>query len=200
MAPGLPFAHLNLRFNPFGEPAPEERDGLAIVDLPEFGPGEVVQFLGESGHGKTTHLLALRARDPRAVYEKLEEGEDRWRSCPSGPAPFLLDEAQRIRRSWRRRLFAEARTLALGTHEDLSAYSDRPVRTVRLVGLTTPPRLRDIVDRRIEWARRGPGPVPVVPDPTLRVLMERHGGDVRAIFGLLYDSLQKQKEPGHVQV
>lgn len=200
MAPGLPFAHLNLRFNPFGEPAPEERGALAIVDLPALGPGEVVQFLGESGHGKTTHLLALRARDPRAVYEKLEEGDDRWRSRPGETVPFLLDEAQRIRGSWRRRLFTQTRTLALGTHEDLSAYSDRPVRTVRLVGLTTPPRLRAIVDRRIEWARRGPGPVPVVPDPTLHVLMERHGGDVRAIFGLLYDSLQKQKEPGHVQV
>lgn len=200
MAVGLPFAHLNLRFNPFGEPAPEEREVLAIVDLPALGPEEVVQFLGEGGHGKTTHLLALRARDSRAIYEKLEEGQDLWRSRPSPAVPFLLDEAQRIRPRFRPRLFAKARTLALGTHEDLSAYADRPVRTVRLAGLTTAPRLREIVDRRIEWARRGPGPVPVVSDMALRVLIERHGGDLRAIFGLLYDSLQKQKDPGHVQV
>jgi len=200
MGPGLPFAHLNLRWNPFGEPTPEERAGLAIVTLPELRSGDVVQIVGESGHGKTTHLLALRASHRHAVYEKVEEGEDRWRSRLPSAGPFLLDEAQRLRPRLRRRLFATAETLALGTHEDLSTLTERPVHTVHLSRLTTVARLQAIVERRIEWARRGSGPVPVVPEDALLALASTYGSDVRAIEWRLYEIFQHLKEPGHVQV
>ena len=63
--PGLAFAHLNLRRNPFGEPLRAERGELAVADrsmLEEWverlqRPGFAVQFLGGCGRGKTTHLL-----------------------------------------------------------------------------------------------------------------------------------------------
>ena len=74
----LPFAHLNLRRNPFGEFSVEERAQLAVVDLEPAiahlssdvanGRGAVVQVLGEKGFGKTTHLLALYSRHPGASY------------------------------------------------------------------------------------------------------------------------------------
>ena len=68
----LPFAHLNLRFNPFGEATPEERAKLAVVDIERFAqrlcaPGFAVQFIGEHGRGKSTHLLALHARSLRRI-------------------------------------------------------------------------------------------------------------------------------------
>lgn len=195
----LPFAHLNLRINPFGEPSVEARAALAVVDLPELRSGDPVQFVGESGRGKTTHLLALLARHPGAVYERLRENGDRYAARVPAAVPFLLDEAQRLRPQLLRRLFSQHRTLALGTHDDLSRFSDRPLRTLHFSGLTLA-RLRAIVARRIEWARRGPGPVPVVSDAALQTLLDRHASDVRAIEGRLYESFQSLQEPGDVQV
>jgi len=193
----LPFAHLNLRFNPFGEPDLADRPGLAVVELPALATGDAVQFVGESGRGKTTHLLALAARRPEAVYRKLDPGEDRCELPDSGL--LLLDEAQRLRSTLLRRLFAARLTLALGTHEDLSRFASKPLTTVRLAGLSLD-RLRAVVCRRIEWARRGPGPVPVVADASLVVLLSRHGDDLRAIEWRLYDAVQAMKERGHVPV
>jgi len=195
----LPFAHLNLRFNPFGEAGLADRGELAVVDLPPLRGGDVVQFVGDSGRGKTTHLLALLARYPGAVYERLDEGQDRCRGEVPRTGLFLLDEAQRLRPSLLPRLLGREGPLALGTHADLSAAAGRPLPSVRLSGLD-PARLRAILERRIAWARRGPGPVPVVGDSTLRELIRRHGDDLRAIEGTLYDAFQGMKETGHVEV
>jgi len=111
--PGLPFAHLNLRRNPFGEVAAEERPALAVVDeaaldglaarLRAALDGDArttVQLLGEKGFGKTTHLLALRARFVGSPYRHVAEGE---RPAPDPAAlpqskPFFLDESQRVPR------------------------------------------------------------------------------------------------------
>lgn len=199
MTPFFPFARLNLRWNPFGEPPREERGGLAVVDLPELRPGDPVQILGERGRGKTTHLLALAARHPGAVYECVPEGEDRFAGAAADGGVYLLDEAQRARPRLLRRLLDRPLAVALGTHEDLSGAAGRPLRTVRAGGLTAD-RLGEILRRRIEWARRGPGPVPRVPAESVRRLIERHGDDVRAIEGVLYDAFQEMKEPGDVQV
>jgi len=195
----IPFAHLNLRFNPFGEAGLDERPSLAVVDVPSLVPGDVVQFVGDCGRGKTTHLLALWAQYPGAVYERLDEGQD---SC-RGPVPasglLLLDEAQRLRPALLRRLLRREGPVALGTHVDLSAAARRPIPTILLRGLDVP-KLRRIVERRIGWARRGAGPVPEVPETALRALIQRHGDDVRAIEGTLYDAIQSMKEPGPVEV
>jgi hypothetical protein len=189
----LAFSHLNLRFNPFGEiPAPDLAR-LALVSCPDLVEGEVVQFIGESGRGKTTHLLALGSRFPHAVHEKLEEGQDRWRARLPAHVPFFLDEAQRARPRHLRALLASGRTVALGTHEDLSRFSSRKVRTVH-VGGPDAAKLETILARRIEWARRGPGPVPSVPRPTVTALLDRHGDDLRAILAQLYDVFQTLPE------
>ena len=193
----LPFVHLNLRFNPFGEPTLDDRPSLAVVELPPLGAGDAIQFVGDSGRGKTTHLLALWGRTPGAVYERLQEGQDRCR----GPVPptglFLLDEAQRLRGPLLRRLLRRAGPVALGTHQDLSTAAGRPLPTVHLNSLDVA-RLRSIVVRRLEWARRGEGPIPEVPDAALGALIRRHGDDLRAIEGTLYDAIQSMKEPGEV--
>jgi hypothetical protein len=193
----LPFAHLNLRFNPFGEPTFSDWAELALVDLPELRPGDPVQFIGESGRGKTTHLLALQRQHPGTVYQRLHEGIDRC-SLPSSGL-FLLDEAQWLRPRLLRGLVNGPTAVAFGTHDDLSPAAGRPLRTVR-VDVIDAARLRAIIDRRIEWARRGSGRVPAVRDDTLCALIERHGSDVRAIIGNLYAAFQRMEEPGDVEV
>jgi hypothetical protein len=195
----LPFAHLNLRFNPFGEATLDDRPSLAVVDLPRLLPGERVQFVGDCGHGKTTHLLALWAATPGAVYERLDEGQDRCR----GPLPpeglFLLDEAQRLRPALLRALLKRPGAIAFGTHEDLSGAAGRRITAVSL-GVLDVARLGRIVERRIEWARRAEGPVPEVDAGALAALIDRHGSDVRAIEGALYDAIQSMRRPGRVEV
>jgi fumarate reductase flavoprotein subunit len=69
---GLPFAHLNLRFNPFGELDLHLRADVAVVDLADWpkrlAAGRfAIQFLADCGRGKTTHLLALRRHFPDAA-------------------------------------------------------------------------------------------------------------------------------------
>jgi energy-coupling factor transporter ATP-binding protein EcfA2 len=189
----LAFSHLNLRVNPFGEISAGDLARVALVACPALAEGEIVQFIGESGRGKTTHLLALASRFPHAVHEKLEEGQHGWRTRLPPHAPFFLDEAQRARPRHLRALFASGRTLALGTHDDLSRFSSREVRTVR-VGGADAAKLETILSRRIEWARRAPGPVPWVPRSTVTALLDRHGDDLRAILGQLYDVFQTLPE------
>ena len=77
---GLPFAHLNLRFNPFEELTREERAVTAIVDLdelPELHSKDrvAVQFLGEHGRGKSTHLIALHKQFKDSLYTQIHIGD-----------------------------------------------------------------------------------------------------------------------------
>jgi energy-coupling factor transporter ATP-binding protein EcfA2 len=195
----LAFSHLNLRVNPFGEASVEDRSRLAVVDAEALAEGEIVQFIGDSGRGKTTHLLALASRHQDAVYEKLEEGRDHWAASVPRDAPFLLDEAQRAHPQRLRALLAGGGTIALGTHADLSSLAPRPIRTVRVGGIGME-KLEAIVARRIEWARRGPGRVPFVSRSALSALEARHGDDMRGIIGELYDVFQTLREVGPVTV
>jgi hypothetical protein len=201
---GLPFANLNLRRNPFGEPADDERAGLAVID-PDLldrlvrslsQPGFAVQFLGECGRGKSTHLHALRAHFPDAPYIHFAEGE---RPAPIPVAPVLfLDETQRLPWRTRRRVFRRDVALAIGTHRDHSrelTRAGRRVETVYLEGFAAP-RLHRIIERRIEWARRGPGPIPSVGRENVGRLRDRFGGDLRAIEDHLYDVFQALSEAG----
>ena len=200
----LPYAHLNLRRNPFGELPPEERTALAVVDLEHFrepleSPGFALQLLGESGRGKTTHLLGLRRYFPDAPYVRIQEHE-----APRIPwAPLLLlDELQHLPRPARAVLFRREASFAIGTHADLGDELDRAgvaFETVVLRGLDLE-RLRAIVARRIEAARRGPGPLPRVSDPALITLLQRHGDDVRAMEGELYDLFERLEGVGDGEV
>ena len=206
MALTLPFAHLNPRCNPFGEPTFDERGALAVVDLAPaqawLTPGQrrALQWIGDSGRGKTTRLLALRHRTG-APYVRVQLE----RPGPAFPqAPLLLvDELQHLPPRARRRLYRRGAALAIGTHDDLTRELERAgyaVQTVRVVDELSVERLEAMLGRRLEWARRGPGPLPQVPTGACRALLDRFGDDVRAIEHHLYERLQAQEEIGDVEV
>jgi hypothetical protein len=195
----LPYSHLNLRVNPFGEPDLGERARLAVVTLPPWTADVPLQLIGGCGSGKTTHLLALQARHLDSQYYRLDLGQDRLPRRSADSAPLIVDEAQRLRRSHLRNLVQRHGRLALGSHEDLSVVAGRPFVTVRLGGWTLD-RVRSIVKRRIEWARRGAGPVPTVSDAFLQALLARHNDSVRGIEWELYDVFQKLEEVCRVEV
>ncbi len=197
-APALAFAHLNLRYNPFGELGREERARIAVVPGIELRPGDRVQFVGTSGRGKTTHLLALHAQHAASAYVCIEEGSN---ACPpvERERTLLVDEAQRLSQRSLERLFARPSALVLGTHHDLGRSAPEALRTFVLEGVS-PDKLEAVVRARIEAARRAPGPVPQLDRDAIRALISRYGDDLRAIEGHLYGIFQTLEEPSFVQV
>lgn len=198
----LPFVHLNLRRNPFGEFSAEERAELAVLDLSSAiahlatqaadGRGAVVQVLGEKGFGKTTHLLALAAKYPNAAYVYIAEGERA--KIPDAGEPLLIDEAQRLTGLQRLRLFRSARPLILGTHRDFTGALLRHGRSVLSLTAsrhTEPERIWQILNQRIEFVRRGDGKVPTVSMDTVQQLFAQFGCDLRSMQHSLYDLFQK---------
>jgi hypothetical protein len=201
----LPFIHLNLRFNPFGELPLKYRAELAIIDTAPLlthlaRPGAVLQLLGDKGRGKTTHLLTIKSCFPDAAYVHFPEGERP--PIPSG-SPLLLDEAQRIPWWQRRQLFQFSGPLILGTHRDFTRQLQRLGRDIKTIEAgegTNAARLELVFQRRIEFARRSPGPIPTIPMNTIQQLLAQYGDDLRAMEGHLYERFQSLEKPCHVQM
>lgn len=181
------FARYNLRRNPFGELTSEERGALAVIDLPPITEAAPLQIVADAGHGKTTHLLGLRARERHSTYEYVPEGQRSVKTALPVRGLFLLDEAQRLTARELRRVLAMQPLLALGTHEDLSARSPRPLVTLRLEALSLA-KLRSVVEAKI--AAAADGPPPIVTDDRLEALRSEHGANLRAIEHTLYDWVQ----------
>jgi hypothetical protein len=192
MPPSRAFLQHNLRWNPFEETSLEQRPDLA-VDVPNLHlqHRQAILFLGEKGRGKTTHLLGLHAQHPNAPYIHLPE----FGQQPSIPKADLifLDEAQRLPRLFRTRFWRRAKTWVIASHQDHRYELERAgfvVQVLHLQGLSFC-KLEQIVQKRLEWARRGAGAVPNVPTALLQALLKQHSDDLRAIEDALYVWFQK---------
>lgn len=194
-----PWAWCNLGRNPFGEFTPEERVDVAVLDVEALaahvrGPRWALQLIGRAGRGKTTRMLALAARFAGAAYVHLPEAQP----CPAIPVgrPLLIDEAQRLPRGVRRRIFAAGLPLVLATHRNLSgplSRADYQVHTERIGRSVDGPLVREIARRRIEFCRLSrERPVPRLSDDDARWLVWRFKTDLRAIEGYLYERVQRQ--------
>lgn len=197
-----PYARMALRRNPFGELTRDERAMLAVVDVAPWiellkSAATVLQFIGEKGHGKTTHLLAIHRAIPDASYVYLpEEGPP-----PSIPStrPLLVDEAQRLGRFVRWRVFRRGGPLVLGTHRDFTAELRKAglqVVTVDVEAQQSPERLAQILNQRITASCLANAEVPRITIDQAKELQRRFGGDIRAVESHLYDLFQSaaQKE------
>lgn len=206
-------AALGLRRNPFGEPPPEDKARLAVVDVPRErlarvrAGGFALLLTGPPGRGKTTHLLALAAGLPGAPLVRVPlDGPPP--ALPDAPL-LLVDELHLLPARARAALLARRPGLIATTHAD---HADELARAglpwaAHAAGGLTPravvDRLAAIVERRLLWSRRsdpgGSGPGLVVPRGTLEALVARHGDDLRAILDVLYERVQAMTGPGEVR-
>lgn len=198
--PQLPFKHLNLRRNPFGEFTAKERTQLAIVELSSAldhlqrraqKRPPALQIIGEKGFGKTTHLLSMATYFPNAIYVHIPEGEHAI--IPSAEEPLFIDEAQRLTLWQRFWIFRSRRTLILGTHRDFTKHLERAGRSVLTLDAarhTTPERIEQILNDRIRSVRRSSDAIPVVTRATAEKLSAMYGYDLRSMQHHLYDVFQ----------
>ena len=193
----LPFSHLNLRRNPFGELTAAERTALAVVDCGEALrhlalPRAVVQVIGEKGYGKTTHLLALAAHFAENAYVHIPEGQRA--AIPETGEPLLIDEAQRMTLMQRWRTFRSDRRIILGTHTDFQSdlcRAGRSILTIAANQFTNESRVHTLLNARIRFAQRDEGPLPSITASTASNLFAQFGSDIRSIEHSLYDTFQQ---------
>jgi len=204
-----PFAKLHLGRNPFGA-LPEEDRGRLIVPVLELAelagwiqhPRRAVEFIGDCGRGKSAHLHALRhelrLRGTRHPITHLRPAEPARAKLIPAATVVLVDESQMLSTKERRRLFRRPVSFGLGTHESHATELAKLGIECRSVDIRSPDlsTLREIVRRRVEWAKWGEGEPPRVSDVTLDALHQAYGTDLRAIEGALYDIYQARLHEG----
>jgi hypothetical protein len=193
-----PYSHYNLRRNPFGELTRDERADLAVVEgLDDWlraltNERAAIQFVGDCGFGKTTHLLAIEKRLPGAAYVYYPETGHR----PSLPCvrPVLVDEADRMGWWQHARLLRGGGPIVIGTHMDYSWRLRLAGFHVLNVNVELPPKpclLAKILNRRIEASRLVETlPVPLVDAGFAEQLQRRFDSNLRRIEHFLYERFQ----------
>ena len=200
LPPALPYSQLNLTRNPFGELSTDERIRVACLRSEEMmdflkQPKSCLQFLGEKGRGKTTHLLFLRRKLKAGSYVHYEEHE---KTTVPDDTILILDEFQRLGRTKRRQAYRKANTLLLGTHQDYSHEIQRAgfkVKTIHVPIRLTATWLCEIAQKRIEEFRRNDGRIPHLRIQEAEALLSDYGSNLRSIFSHLYDCIQHLQTP-----
>lgn len=199
-APSSPYHRYNLRRNPFGELAQQERAELAVVEIQDdwlafLGRKRVVlQFIGPCGHGKTTHLLAIQQVVFSGNAEYVYLPEDGPQPRVGSHRPMIVDEAQRLSFWQLRRILRMGGPLVFGTHNDLSVAIRRcglEVETIDVAAGSSPERLVEILNRRVESSRLSGGTIPLISVDQASRLQTQFGANVRAIEHFLYEQFQR---------
>lgn len=200
----LPFAHINLRFNPFGELDREDRAKIAVVDVNQAASflsqhGRAIQFIADHGRGKSTHLIALHQSFPTAPYTQVHEGD---KPVFSQQTLHFVDSVECLPYKQRQQLYRAANSLAITTHQDLSHELNKAgYHTLSLpVSLIKSDVLQQVLLRRIELARRNPGKLPSINLAATHKLQRDYGDNIRAIESHLYNVFQSLTEIGNVEV
>ena len=193
-----PYSVYNLHRNPFGELTRAERAELAVVEEMDTwlvalaDSRTAIQFFGDCGFGKTTHLLAIEKRLTTAAYVYYPETGDR----PALPLerPVLVDEANRM--GWRQhwRLLRGAGPIVIGTHVDYSWRLRRAgfhVLHVNVEQPKDPAMLAKILNRRVAASRAIEGlPIPLIDEEFAEQLLKQLGTNLRRIEHFLYEQFQ----------
>ena len=133
------YQELGLRRNPFAawqldEPIPDAFVSRGVPDPPMPKSKTLVQVIGESGYGKSTHLHHWRKQSPGPYHYIPRRPLAARRTTPPLEDLVYGDEIDRMPRSIRRRWFydlaARNATLVIGTHADLSRLGRRAGFTV----------------------------------------------------------------------
>lgn len=214
----LPYAHLKLRRNPFGEPPQEDLTELLVT--PHLDEANMllrtsqtervtIQLLGECGRGKSTSMRFLQAQHPETLWLYFSDLEPHppipWRAASRPETILFVDESQRLSWSARQRLFMSPCQLVLGTHRDhtgelMATWRGRSMHTIKVGGRLTPTQLREILEKRIMWAMldRSSSPAIELDEALIEELLARHNDDLRAILDTAYELVQVMKGPGRI--
>ncbi len=194
----LPYAHFNLRRNPFGKMTREEKNRLVVLrmDLSPFierlkEPGYAVQFLKEGARNKTTHLLVMRRHFPDSPYIRLFEGEPAP-AIPNDPVLFI-DWMHVLSRRERAEVLKRPASFGIVSHQNHGREFKRAGLDYDLVKLPryTLPKMMEQVERRLNWARRDQDkPIPRVTEATVAELMAETRDDT-VVFDRLYDLFEE---------
>lgn len=186
----------NLRWNPFRGLEDSEWLSVVVIDIKPLlslleRSGLVLQFIGGQGRGKSTHMRALHQYHPQAPFVYLHDRQEDPKPLPKIPHDTLcfIDESQRMNRWLRWRHFRSHRTLILGTHEDHRLELEKKGFDVHTVDVhqKEPDRIKLILKRRVEFARREHCAFPQMTDSYIRHLIERYGDDLRTMENILYE-------------
>lgn len=198
----FPFYPLGFRCNPFRALTDEEWVEVAVIPpqlqqvLNNGRPN--LQILGEKGYGKTTLLLWLAAQKTqsghRTAYERIPEDGRTFHTPLTNLDHFLLDEAQRLTKRERQRLFSNPSThLILASHENLAplfAAHNRPLTTIEL-DQTTPAHLQAVLNRRLTYFALPDHPPAAFSQEAIQHLWQKFGRNLRATEQYLYEQFQQ---------
>jgi len=198
------FQHLNLVRNPFGVVSPEVLANIAVADISHLvdelqKPNTAIQFLAGHGRGKTTNLLALHAYLPEASYTQLHPGDE---NCFGDCEIRFIDSIENLSRGSRQKLYQASTSIALTTHKNLTMELKRHGYQVITIKVSTsdPQMLQNILNRRIEYCRRGPDLIPVLTIEDVNFLKRRFKDDIRSMQSYLYDVFQHLDAPQNLQL
>lgn len=186
----------NLRWNPFRGLTPEEWGVVSCVDVAPLihhlkGAGKAIQFIGDMGRGKTTHIRTLHLYFQGAPFVYLHDRQQDPKPLPKIPMDQMcfIDESQRM--SWwsRFRHFRAWRCLVLATHRDHRIELERCGFEVQTIDIhqRDPNQIKLILSRRIEFARRENGPIPQIHPSFFESLYTRYGDNLRGMEDELYE-------------
>lgn len=198
-----PFAHLNLMFNPFGSLTNAEVSKLIVPvlnleDLATFlntHQNVAIQFFGDKGRGKTTHLIALHKIFPNAPIIFLERNKAKP-TIPQSKIVFV-DGVHKLW-FWRRwKLWKQPQSIIFTSHFDYkkefknhkSNFLSFEIKNWDLS------HLHQILTNRIEMATENiEHSVPRISLETLEKLHQKYGDNFRGIIFELYDIFQNLNE------
>ncbi len=201
LAPGCfcsPYHRWNLTRNPFGELTRAERSELAIVpQMSEWSSlmadsRTAIEFVGDCGFGKTTHLLAFQSVLPDISYVYYPPRG--YRPALPQSRPLLIDEAQRMGYFRRRQMLRGPGPLVIGTHRSLARSLRSQGFRVTSVDVSRPKQaweIQQILNRRIEASRfRQEQSLPEIDLESAGKLAIKFSSNLRAIEAFLYEYFQ----------
>ena len=200
----LPFSHIYLRFNPFGELDQQQRVEVAVVDVSKYKymlneDGNAIQFLADHGRGKTTHLLYLYQYYSGAEFTQLYPGD---KPDMSQRLMRFVDSVENMSKHERMTMYKNTPSLACTTHTDLTKELTAAGYKVLniIVSLNDTEKIRQVFNRRIEFSRRCKGDIPVINEHIVESLIKQFGDDIRAMEHCLYNKFQNMEKIENVKM
>lgn len=126
---------------------------------------------------------------------------------PSPPIPqatlLFIDEMQRVPRWQRAEILSRPASFVIGSHKNHSGEFKKAKLeyTIKKLKGVTEVRLRQMIEKRIMWARRDSNLlVPSINEFTITKLIDRFGDDLWAVEDYLYDIFQDLTKMGDIEI